>query len=509
MSDTENTAEDTEQDIKSKGNKSIVAVIITIAVILTIGAFFYYKNIFPNQLMISGKKYMQIKQYDKAMRIFKYLQKKYPQKEEPLYNEVLVLAKMPPVYENQKRLYEISQFDDCDNASKLAYDVLKNIRKQIELQAGINYIDNIFFDDMVIRWSNTHPITYAITSENDISSEFLLAADKAFKQWQMAVNNELTFKQNTGSANIIIRIVDNLPENKTYTTKDVSAVTLATVIDDKLTRMDIYIKIKDNKGKLIPQDKLYYLLLHQIGHALGIGGHSNSEQDIMYYDGDFYSDKMHSKDISVRDINTFNLLYQMVPDALDENLPVRLQNSMLFHKIITIYTGNNFENETKKLLEELKNNDKNLVKWIDLANNYAIKKQYWRANYILENLLNYIGDNKQRKFAIYYNMALNYYKIKDYDLSSKYLKLAEAITKNTKTDILSAFLNVKEGKSELAKSKLIELNEKNPDNIIISVKLAELYYKENKTKEKEEVIKKLIKINPDALKDKKVIKYKQ
>ncbi len=509
MSDTDNESEDIQKEVKPKGNNSFAVAAIVVLIFISAAGFFYYKNIFPKHLMTSGKKYLQIKQYDKALRIFKYMQKKYPKDEEPVYYEVLALAKMPPMYENQKRLFEIAQFDDCDEAGKLAYNVLKNIRKQIELQAGINYIDNIFVDDTVIRWSNSHPITYAITSDSDISSEFLSVTDKAFKQWQRAINNELTFKQTTGNANIIIRIVDSLPEDKTYTTKDASAVTSASVIDNKLIRMDIYIKINDKNGKIYSENKLYGLLLHQIGHALGIGGHSISEYDVMYYDGDLIDNKMKPKDISLRDINTVNFLYQMAPDSIDENLPIRVRNNLLYHKIITVYSGENFEDETKRLLAELKDNDKNLVKWVDLANNYAINQQYARANFILENLLPYIGENKQKKFSIYYNMALNYYKIKDYELSLKYLNQAEEIIKNDKTKTLSAFLDIKNGKTDDAKTKLLELREKTPDNTAISVKLAEIYYKENKRKESRQIIKDLIKINPSAINDKKVLKYKK
>ena len=509
MSDTDEMEQDILKKSKPKGKNSVFVVCLLTIVILSAGGFFYYKNIFPKQLMTSGKKYLTIKQFDKAMRIFKYMEKKYPKEEEPLYYEVLTLAKMAPVYENQKRLYEISQFDDCDKASKLALDVLKNIRKQIGLQAGVNYIDNVFTEELIVRWNNIHPVTYAITSENDISSEFLALTDKAFKKWQMALNNEITFKQNMITANIVIHITDKLPEDKTYTLKEASGVTVATVTENKLTRMDIYIKTKDKQGKEYSDDKLYALLLHEIGHALGLGGHSASEYDVMNMEGDLIQKKVQPQEISLRDLNTVLFLYKLIPDAINDNLAETAKNNLLYHPIITMETGENFEAETQKLMEELKTDDKNLIKWIDLANNFAIRHQYLRSNYILERLLPLAGDNRQKKYSICYNMALNYYKMKNFPQAEKYLEMAEQISKNKKTRILNAFIDVKKGDFDSAKRKLIYLIEKYPDNISVAVKLAEIYHKEKKYKESRQIIKYLITMNPEAIDDKTVLKYKK
>lgn len=510
MSDTD---DEMVQDIlkrqKRKGKNSVFVIFLLIAIIFGTGGFLYYQNIFPKQLMNSGKKYLTIKQYDKAMRIFKYMERKHPKEEEPLYYEVLTLAKMAPVYENQKRLYEISQFDDCDKASKLALDVLRNIRKQIALQAGVNFIDNVFTDELILRWNNNQPITYAVTSETDISSEFLAITDKAFKKWQMAVNNDIVFKQNMISANIVIHITDKLPEDKTYSLKQASAVTVPTVTGNKLNRMDIYINIKDKNGNTFSNDKLYSVLLHEIGHALGLGAHSASEYDIMNMEGDLIQNKVQPQEISLRDLNTLMFLYKLIPDAINENLTETAKNNLLYHPIITMATGENFEAETQKLIEELKSDGKNLVKWIDLANNYAIRRQYVRSNYILERLLPFAGDNRQKKFSICYNMALNYYKMKNYPLAEKYLEMSEQISKNKKTRILNSFIDVKKGNLDLAERKLLYLREKYPDNISVSVKLAEVYHKEKKYKLSRQIIKDLITVNPKAIEDSTVLKYKK
>lgn len=509
MSETEEDGEEKESIPRGKGEKTLYAILIIIVLILVILGYLYYKTVFPKQIMNAGKKYYEIKQYDKAMRIFKYMEKKYAKEEEAIYYEVLTLAKMPPIYENQKRLYEIWEKDECDKASKTAWEVMQNIRKQIIMQAGVNYIDNIFNEEVIVRWNNSRAITYAVRTEGEISSDILSITEKAFKQWQRAINNEITFKQNMLSANIVIHITDKIPQDSLYTKKEVSGVTVGTISENKLQRMDIYINIMDKKGEIYSNEKIYSILMHEIGHALGIGSHSASEYDLMNYNGDTISQNKKNEEISLRDINTLMFLYKMVPDAINEPISEETKSRLLYHPIITTIPGANYEIEIKRLIEEIKVDEENIIKWIDLANNLGIRKQYIRANYILKNLIEYVGESKQKQYSIYYNMALNYYKMKEYEEAEKYIKKAENINKNKKTETLSAYIEIKKGKLESAKEKLIILRRENPANITNGVKLAEIYYKEKKYKDSRVVIKDLIKNNPDAKRDARVKKYKK
>ena len=106
-------------------------------------------------------------------------------------------------------------------------------------------------------------------------------------------------------------------------------------------------------------------------------------------------------------------------------------------------------------------------------------------------------------------MALNYYKIKKYGLSLKYLRLAENIKQDKETRILNAFLYVKAKKYSSAEAKLKELLKENADDVEINIKLAEVYVKQNKKKESRMLMEKLIKLNRSAALDERVIKYQK
>lgn len=68
------------------------------------------------------------------------------------------------------------------------------------------------------------------------------------------------------------------------------------------------ISVQSKNGKPFAQNKIYGILLHEIGHVLGIAGHSPNDSDLM----SAYSETI---TISARDIATLNKIYQS-PNAL-------------------------------------------------------------------------------------------------------------------------------------------------------------------------------------------------
>lgn len=501
-----------DRQTKEKKNQNLKTslIIFGILLFLVLGFLFYMKNMMPNHLMSQGKKYYELGDYEKALKMFNMAADANPYDDEPVYYKALTLSKLEPTYENQKALYEIAQLEDCEEASNIAEEILLNMRKAMDKSIGPNYADNVLYEDILIRWNNAEPIKYHISSHMSIPEDYTKVVKQAFANWQNATDGVIKFQevQNPKMAQISITFVEHLDQKYTKNNPNLAAVVTPVIEDVKLEKMDIEMKRVDAYSREYTNDKLLSLAQHQIGHALGLWGHSANENDVMYYSGDVVDHTTVAKKLSNRDINTVLLLYKMIPDVIDKPIPPEAYSDMFYHSVLTTYPGENFELEIQRLISQLKDDRQNIIIWVDLAINYAYKKQYPRSNYILNKVLPLVSSDFRNQHVILYNLAANFYKMEEYEMAEKYLNYAVKIEDDLETQILESFIDLKLGRESIARDKLELLNRTHPDHIEIALKLAEVYNKNREQGRAKEVIEKLVKENPRAMNDRRVMKYK-
>lgn len=494
---------------KDKRTKSMISTVLVFGALLFIMYLCYYglTGLMPEKLMEQGKKYFEIGDYKQALKLFKQVSNAKPYDSEPVLYQVMTLTKMPQTGETQAALYEITQLDNCDKASHYADATVYNMKKQIDKQFGSNYADNTLYNGSLFRWNNNKPITYTVINKNNSSQEYIDAIRKAFVSWSTASNGQIMFKElNDGNADIVISLIDSFldsSQNNPFT----SAIVEPKINREVLEQVNVYMKTKDPNGKY-NVNRFKSVAQHEIGHALGIWGHSSVPNDIMYYKGDNIKDTLPNKVLSSRDVNTLNLLYSMIPDAINKPLSKKEKDSMFYHRIVTSIPGEDFDLEIKRMLDNLKSDSRDVITWIDLGVKYGMEKQYKQSNIIFNNLLPIVKSDNNYRFVICYNLAANYYKLKEYNYAEKFLYNATLINQDLDTNILSAFIDLKQNRKKLGKAKLIMLNEQNPDHIEIAVKLAEVYFFDKELDKSKEVIDKLIKTNNNAIHDNRVLKYK-
>ena len=344
-----------------------------------------------------------------------------------------------------------------------------------------------------------------------IPSEYTDTVKQAFENWQNATNGVIKFQevQNPKVAQIGVTFVEHLDQKYTKNNPNLSAVVTPVFKDIKLEKMDIEMKRVDAYSREYTSDKLLSLAQHEIGHALGLWGHSANEDDVMYYSGDMVDHTTVAKELSNRDINTVLLLYKMIPDIIDKPIPPEEYSNMYYHNVLTTYPGENFELEIQRLISQLKDDRQNIIIWVDLAINYAYKKQYPRSNYILNKVLPLVSSDFRNQHVILYNLAANFYKMEEYEMAEKYLNYAIKIEDDLETQILESFIDLRLGRESIAREKLELLNRTYPDHIEIALKLAEVYNKNREQGKAKEVIEKLVRENPRSMNDRRVMKYKK
>ncbi len=498
--------ENNQQREKKENNLMKIFIIIGVLLLIIMGAFAYFKNVLPEKLMEQGKQELEAGNAQKALSLFEKVENARPYEKEPIYYQALALSKLPPTYDNQKALYEIAQLDNCDEASELAEKILMDMRNQLDQSVGSNYIDNVLYENQLIRWNNSKPINYYIQNSRNVSGEYLSCVNDSINKWQQAINGILTFNQvnNYQDANIVFDFVDDVSSKDNYEPTR-AGLTTPVMNNETLMRMEVKIKPTDDSGNYYSREQIAAVVDHELGHALGLFGHSSDPNDIMYIGGDYISRETYNKNVTNRDFNTLSLLYRMVPDVIDQ--PINDYNGLYYHFVITDYPGENYEHEIQRLIGELRNDRRNIVNWVDLAINYGYKRQYARSNYILNNIMPLVTNDLHNQFVVLYNLAANYYKMKDYNNAEIYLNHATNLQEDLDTQILEAFLDLRLNRTTLGREKLIILNKTYPDNIEIALKLASIYYNQKDNKKEKEIIERLITNNPDALRDRRVLRY--
>jgi len=200
-------------------------------------------------------------------------------------------------------------------------------------------------EDLVVlcRWDVTRfPLTVyvqppeldpALKDEFNASKEpnaFTEAAWRALESWQRSLGGMVSFRRVRSDQQADLRIllvgqVGPAPEAGvqvlgTTPMRDACKVTGRSLWPDRLEVAfevpEIRIYVADDHG-LLPADQVERNVLHEIGHALGMHGHSPIPADLMY---EVARDRRVDR-LSVEDVNSFRALYRLPNGTIYARLP--------------------------------------------------------------------------------------------------------------------------------------------------------------------------------------------
>ena len=148
---------------------------------------------------------------------------------------------------------------------------------------------------------------------------YVEAVERALAAWQRDLAPAVRFETNGVDADLVIRL---LGERAPEPTEDVRVYGAAAVGDscrvrggDPERRLDVAYRVRDVRlyvadahGLLLP-DQVEAVALHEIGHALGMRGHSPIPADLMYEQADDRRDRRER--LGLPDVNSFLALYAL------------------------------------------------------------------------------------------------------------------------------------------------------------------------------------------------------
>jgi len=163
-----------------------------------------------------------------------------------------------------------------------------------------NYLEYVLNAGKLSRWA-AFPLRVYIEPTKQKP-----AALQAFNEWQQKTNNLVSFVYQNSPNNAQITI-DFKNKLETTSTKDsyIAGHSKPFYQGDNIIKSEVEILTVDPSGKEIPNEDLVFTIIHELGHTLGFNGHSPKETDVMFARANGV------KTLSLRDINTMNLLYKL------------------------------------------------------------------------------------------------------------------------------------------------------------------------------------------------------
>ena len=396
--------------MNSKTRDRIIIILICVSAII----FGIVVKILPSYYFNLGKTQLDKQNYVEAYNNLKKAYSFDHTNKDIRYYYVESLSHLVPSIMIQKELFEISDSKEHDSAQNLASIKIGELRAKLTAMVTDNYIEQVSNENGIIRWDKSaFPLKVFIQiADSNVPDYYKVEILRALNQWH-TITGFLSFAlvDNQDAANIYIKIAP-LPANvcSNGECKYVVGETSPTIQKGILKKMTITLYDKDAHGQYFSDKEMFNTILHEMGHALGIEGHSYNSNDIMYMSQsgaeDIYAPyKSSFQYISSADLNTITLLYNMVPDITNIATDKINVKGLIYPPIIL----GNSETRNSKKIQEAENYIRKAPNipggYIDLAGAYGEAGNVTLALKTMDKAMT-VAQKDDDKFIIKYNSAV-------------------------------------------------------------------------------------------------------
>lgn len=186
-----------------------------------------------------------------------------------------------------------------------------------------HYFDQVTDHGKVVRWALSRmPLKIYVDERpqgiRNFQPAFPAQIRRALEVWAGVLNHQLSYQWvgSSDAADLRVTWVNTLDTRGHHMdggTAYTAGVASPVVRGDELLHMDVKIATFDIEGQPQTPETVYAVAVHELGHALGLMGHSDHPGDIMF------AQNQRITQPSPRDINTLRKLYSVQADVT--NLP--------------------------------------------------------------------------------------------------------------------------------------------------------------------------------------------
>ena len=380
--------------------------------------------------------------YNESVRVFERALSADPSNSASRFMYVQALSRSVPDYSVQESLYKMSKSETNDSARTYAKSYVVRLKSRLLEGLEDNYIYNAMLSKDIVHWNiESFPLKVYIEKANDVPEYYNKSVEDAFIHW-MRVFSFIRFTRvnDEKGADIVLKYAPYSGNNcQNGVCKHIVAVTYP-VIDKhhRLVNMDMTIHKTNYAGENYSKDEIYNSTLHEIGHALGVMGHSDVSEDVMYSSSNskasyLFGLKKSRRNFSKRDINTVKLLYRLAPTIT--NTKVWYNEDLYYAPLIL---GNDDEIIKNKLAEYRQYIEKypNFASgYINISSLYSSLGEDAEAFKAIEKA-EILARSQNEKYLVEYNRAVLYYNKQNFSKALEHAQKAKAIKSGAGIDSL-------------------------------------------------------------------------
>lgn len=250
----------------------------------------------PNAMFYLGMAYTHLNRYEDARKAFEYVVQMVPANH-PLASKA----------RNNITYLTSQQITLASNSAKAQQIMTASLSRT----SKDNYLTHVIPDGKVVHFAaNKMPLRVYVANGVGVqgwNANMKQAVTQAMRAWQSASQGKISFAQtyNENNADIVVRWQKNFSDN-------ILGVSPYQAVGDTIIRSDINLAVYyPDSSEPIPFGELVSIATHEMGHAIGLKGHSPYPGDIMF----FSLNRDANQGLSQRDMNTIGMLYKLDADV--------------------------------------------------------------------------------------------------------------------------------------------------------------------------------------------------
>jgi tetratricopeptide (TPR) repeat protein len=225
-------------------------------------------------------------------------------------------------------------------------DKAEQLRRATTASPQGHYLSYAIPNGQVIHWDPKRmPLRVYIYDGNNVPGwrpEMKGLVTEAMRAWQAATNSKVRFSQTTtpDKADIVVRWTQALSHNKVGENPFEWR-------GQTIVRSDLTIATHAPGGAMaMPWDEMRRTVLHELGHAIGVQGHSPYPEDIMY----FSVNPRQSNVLTSRDRATINKLYALEAD-IKNNTAMSTAQTKKYYDLMQTAVKSHMKNDPRTAIQ--------------------------------------------------------------------------------------------------------------------------------------------------------------